>query len=511
MCIEGSFQDAVKVRELAAMSDLLTTEIEHVNVDVLEELENSGYVVRPSSKTIRIIQDKYQQKVHLAEHSLPLPEYMAVSSVEDAFEAGMKFGYPFVLKTRRLAYDGRGIVVVRGMDQLQAACDQLGGGDDLYAEEMVPFVKEIAVMVVRAANGVQCFPAVQTVQSDGICQLVIAPAAISTTAMDNAIRIATSAVCAFDGIGAYGVELFLLSDDSLLVNEVAPRPHNAGHWTMQGAEVDQFEMHLRAILDLPCPLPRMRVAAAMMVNILGPEDGHGRMAALRHTLITASAVPGATVHWYGKTDCRKGRKMAHVTVTASSMDELRERAEMLGIAQDRHGIPPRGPRVGIIMGSDSDLRIMSEAAEVLASFGVTYELTIVSAHRTPSRMVSYAQSAAERGLQVIIAGAGGAAHLPGMVAALAGLPVVGVPIRSAALQGQDSLLSIVQMPRGVPVATVAIDNATNAGLLAVRMLAAQDGELLRKMDAFMAQQEEEVLRKAAKLEAIGYKAYLENK
>ncbi len=146
--------------------------------------------------------------------------------------------------------------------------------------------------------------------------------------------------------------------------------------------------------------------------------------------------------------------------------------------------------------------------QILDEFKVPYELTIVSAHRTPTRMYEYAQSAAERGLEVIIAGAGGAAHLPGMVAALTSLPVVGVPVKSSTMSGQDSLLSIVQMPKGIPVATVAIGNAANAGLLAVRILAAQDKGLLAKMDNYLVQQEQEVLHKAAKLESIGYESYL---
>ncbi|RYH21596.1 5-(carboxyamino)imidazole ribonucleotide mutase [archaeon] len=201
--------------------------------------------------------------------------------------------------------------------------------------------------------------------------------------------------------------------------------------------------------------------------------------------------------------------MAHITITAKSFNELKERVEQLGIEQSKHNIVCTGPRVGIIMGSDSDLPSMAEAAKVLDKFGITYELTVVSAHRTPTRMYSYAQSAAERGLQVIIAGAGGAAHLPGMVAALTSLPVIGVPIKTSALSGQDSLLSIVQMPTGVPVATVAIGNAANAGLLAVRILGAQDPVVLKKMDDFMLDQEEDVLRKSAKLEAVGYKSYLD--
>ena len=151
------------------------------------------------------------------------------------------------------------------------------------------------------------------------------------------------------------------------------------------------------------------------------------------------------------------------------------------------------PVVGVIMGSRSDAETMDGAVEVLVQFGVPHEVLVVSAHRTPERMYTYAQGAAGRGLKVIIAGAGGAAHLPGMVASLTRLPVIGVPVQSKALSGLDSLLSIVQMPKGVPVATVAIGNAANAGLLAVRMLAVEDPELASRLDAFHARQAREAI------------------
>jgi 5-(carboxyamino)imidazole ribonucleotide mutase len=165
-------------------------------------------------------------------------------------------------------------------------------------------------------------------------------------------------------------------------------------------------------------------------------------------------------------------------------------------------------RVGIIMGSDSDLPVMKAAAEVLEQLGVEHEVTIVSAHRTPERMYDYAHTAEARGLRVIIAGAGGAAHLPGMVAASTWIPVIGVPVRSSNLQGLDSLLSIVQMPAGVPVATVAINNAKNAGLLAAQMVAVQDDEVREKVREYRAQMKESVLEKAARLEQLGAAEYL---
>lgn len=165
-------------------------------------------------------------------------------------------------------------------------------------------------------------------------------------------------------------------------------------------------------------------------------------------------------------------------------------------------------RIGIIMGSDSDLPVMQEAAKILDQFNISYELSIVSAHRTPERMYEYAQTARSRGLQVIIAGAGGAAHLPGMVASMTDLPVIGVPVQSKSMSGIDSLYSIVQMPPGVPVATVAINGARNAGILAAQILGAYDVEIAQTIQAFKASMKQEVLSKAEKVESIGYEKYL---
>ena len=166
------------------------------------------------------------------------------------------------------------------------------------------------------------------------------------------------------------------------------------------------------------------------------------------------------------------------------------------------------PLVGIIMGSDSDLPVMQEAAKVLEEFKIGYELTVVSAHRTPDRLYGYARSAVKKGLKVIIAGAGGAAHLPGMTASITSLPVIGVPIKTSAMKGLDSLLSIAQMPPGIPVATVAVNGAKNAGLLAAQILATNDKKLLRKVEKFKSNLKKQVLQKAEKLETQGYKKYL---
>lgn len=171
----------------------------------------------------------------------------------------------------------------------------------------------------------------------------------------------------------------------------------------------------------------------------------------------------------------------------------------------------RMPLVAIVMGSDSDLPVMQEAAQILAELGIPHEVTIVSAHRTPRRMVRFAEAAAGRGIRVIIAGAGGAAHLPGMIASLTPLPVVGVPIQSRSLDGLDSLLSIVQMPPGIPVATMAINGARNAGLLAASIIGTSDAAVLANVAAFKARLEDEITRKAESLESLGYQRYLETK
>jgi len=217
--------------------------------------------------------------------------------------------------------------------------------------------------------------------------------------------------------------------------------------------------------------------------------------------------------------------MGHVTLVADTDAELRARLRPLlstlpipstqaeidayasPLPDPGSGHPNAHPIVGIIMGSDSDLPVLLPAARVLDQFRVPYELTIVSAHRTPDRLVSYARSARARGLRVIVAGAGGAAHLPGMVAAMTSLPVVGVPVKGSSLDGVDSLHSIVQMPRGIPVATVAINGGMNAGLLAVRILGAGMPNLLTEMDGYLEKQEKEVLGKVDKLAEVGWEKY----
>lgn len=254
-----------------------------------------------------------------------------------------------------------------------------------------------------------------------------------------------------------------------MINEIAPRPHNSGHHTIEACETSQYENHLRAILSLPLGSTALRVPSTAMLNLIGTSDS---MQPITQAVQVAYETAGASVHLYGKTECRRGRKMGHITVTGDSDAQVRSRIRPILQAMqdlDEAWLAPvapvqpershshRQPLVGIIMGSDSDLPTMLPAARILDAFEIPYELTIISAHRTPARMVEYAHAAQSRGLRCIIAGAGGAAHLPGMVASETTLPVIGVPVKASVLDGVDSLYSIVQMPvslaysvRGLP-------------------------------------------------------------
>lgn len=523
--IDGSFADMEKVAELASKVDVVTIEIEHVNVSALERLEQElkgKVVIQPSPSTIRIIQDKYKQKEHFISHRIATAESKKVeSSISGLRTIGKELGFPYMLKSRTNAYDGRGNFVVSSDDDgVLAEALNILGDRQLYAEKWAPFVKELAVMVVRELDGtVHSYPTVETIHRNNICHLVYAPARVADSVQYKAKLLAEEAIKTFDGAGIFGVEMFLLPNHDLLINEIAPRPHNSGHYTQDACVTSQFEAHIRAILGLPLPNGFSSLSTpttnAIMLNVIGGKEPNSELEFCKRALET----PGAIVHLYGKTT-RLNRKVGHINIISASMTESERRlARILSEGTPEKAIiKPQAdsntvsgtstlPLVGIIMGSDSDLPVMSVGANILKSFGVPFEVKIVSAHRTPYRMVQYATEASSRGLRAIIAGAGGAAHLPGMVAAMTTLPVIGVPVKGSTLDGVDSLHSIVQMPRGVPVATVAINNSTNAALLAIRLLGAFMPEYQEKLEDYNNNMEKEVLEKTKKLESVGYELY----
>lgn len=515
--VNGDFKDEAKINELARRCDVLTMEIEHVNCDALDRIAkaNPNIDIQPTPQTVRIIQDKFNQKEHLKQFNIPLPEYKSVSDKESILKVANDdgFGFPLMLKSRKLAYDGRGNTVIQTEKEIEESIKLLNPHntkDALYVEKWIPYQKELAVMVARSKTGeVVSYDVVETIQKDNICHIVFAPAQIDGLVQKKAKEIAEKSIACLYGAGIFGVEMFLLENGQILVNEIAPRPHNSGHYTIESCETSQFEQHLRAILGMPLGSTKMRVGAAAMINILGTGNGPEGLADTLRPCKESMSIPGATVHLYGKRECRKGRKMGHITLTGNTMPEVISNVEKI------LEFMPNGkkynfsvsPMVAIIMGSDSDLPTMKPCAQILNDFDVPFELSIVSAHRTPGRMMDYAKSAHKRGIKLIIAAAGGAAHLPGMVAAITPLPVIGVPVALRVLDGVDSLYSIVQMPRGVPVATVAINNSTNAALLAVRILGSSIPKYLDKMVDYQTRMNEEVLTKVDKLESVGWENY----
>ncbi|KAM3414429.1 phosphoribosylaminoimidazole carboxylase [Cercospora zeina] len=522
--VEGSFKDKDAIQKLAKKSDVVTVEIEHVDTEMLKEISDT-VDVQPSWQTIRTIQDKYVQKLHLEKNGVATAQSQALSAptMEEMTRVGAELGVPFMLKSRRDAYDGRGNFAVQTKGDFKAALDALSKNKDLYAEKWCNFKMELAVMVVKTKDEVLSFPTVETIHQDSICKLTYCPArGVSAEIDKKAQALARQAVACFWGKGVFGVEMFLTKNDDLLINEIAPRPHNSGHYTIEGCPVSQYEAHLRAILDLPLQQEDLQLREpSIMLNILGGEtpDSHLLIAraALRHRR--------TKIHLYGKGEARKGRKMGHITVCAPTMREAEQIIQpMIDLVDSEnqpqiHHQPPapeeeegeeEKPLVAVIMGSDSDLPVLQPGLAMLSKFSIPYTTRITSAHRTPTWMAEFASSAttSHPTLKVIIAAAGGAAHLPGMTAAYTSLPVIGIPIKPSIGDGMDSLLSICNMPRGVPVATVSINNSVNAALLAARILGCGDEGVRRVVEKYMKDSEQEVREKDARLVEMGADRYV---
>lgn len=581
--VTGSFKTPSDVRKLAEKCDVITYEIEHVDTKVLEELEDEQPFIpgtdwsriQPSWKTVRIIQDKFAQKQHLMKYKIPVAKSSPVGTSEPqglkdiAEKLAMgeigsitKATYPFMLKSRTEAYDGRGNYPIKAVSEIESALKTLSDRP-LYAEQWQDFKMELAVDVVKTSPDVLhpavfenrdnlptsawdkltlAFPTVETIHEDSICKLVYAPArGISKAIKHKAQELARHAVATFPGTGVFGVELFLLKDDSLVVNEIAPRPHNSGHYTIEACRISQYQAHLRAILPnlaktITPGLTDMRTSNthAVMLNILGgPHPGS-------HLLVSDAAmkVPGgADVHLYGKGDGAPGRKMGHITIIRETMEECELAIQPLidlvdsirfhrssssstppeslsailhmanKLTSNRDPTKPK-PLIGVTMGSDTDLETLKPGLALLEQSGIPYEYDITSAHRTPQYMIDYGESAADRGLKVIICAAGGAAHLPGMMASSTCLPVIGVPVKASSMDGLDSLFSIVQMPRGIPVAAMGIGNSTNAAIEALRIVGTFNEKAKQWVLKHMKDMETENFAKGANLRSVHWRDYV---
>ena len=321
--VVGDWNNGDAVASLGGRCSVVTLENEFVNPAHLDGAAAAGAVVRPAGESLARIQDKAAQKTLITAAGLPVARHVVVTDADDLGAAGCELGWPLVLKRRRLGYDGYGNATCQDEPSARGAFARLAQPDGLLAEAWVPFAMELAVMVARRPGGESvAYPVTQTIQRDHVCRTVIAPAPVPVEIADRAAHIALAVADAADGIGVTGVELFLLGNGELLVNELAPRPHNSGHYSIEACETSQFENHLRGVLDLPLGAVTLRAPAAVMVNILGTRSGVSRP-----RLADAVAIPGAHIHLYGKRETRVRRKMGHVTVLGTSVDDATARAE----------------------------------------------------------------------------------------------------------------------------------------------------------------------------------------
>jgi 5-(carboxyamino)imidazole ribonucleotide synthase len=324
---EGDHRDAATVLAFARDVDVLTFDHEHVPQDVLRTLVEAGVAVHPGPDALAVAQDKIVMRTRLTELGVPVPDWAVVHDADELRAFLGEHGGRAVVKTPRGGYDGKGVRVVEDpsdVDDWFLAVAEAGADQALLVEELVPFTRELAQSVARRPSGeVVAWPLVETVQRDGVCAEVIAPAPGSAGRLADAAESLAVRIAEELGVtGVLAVELFETDDERILVNELAMRPHNTGHWSIDGATTSQFEQHLRAVLDLPLGATGMHAPAAVMVNVLGgPADGD---LAGRYPAALAS-FPEAKYHFYGKAP-RPGRKVGHVTVIGSDVDDVVYRA-----------------------------------------------------------------------------------------------------------------------------------------------------------------------------------------
>jgi 5-(carboxyamino)imidazole ribonucleotide synthase len=316
--VVAAFDDGDAIRAMAAEADVVTYEFEHIDSVSLIALEESGLAVYPTPTTLRVIQNKLTQKRALAEAGIPVAPFMPVPTRVDAEHAANSYGFPFLLKACTGGYDGKGNALVRDMDEIGDAMDALGDCE-IMAEKFVRFTCEVSVMVARSQNGdIRSYPLSENEHEENILRRSIVPARVSDKIADRARKAAEAVMSTFSGVGVFCVEMFVTPEEEILVNEVAPRPHNSGHYTIEACVTSQFEQQIRAITGLPLGDTRL-LTPAVMINLLG-EEGHNGSAVLEGCA-AALVLPGVHLHFYGKALTASKRKMGHVTVTAPVLEE----------------------------------------------------------------------------------------------------------------------------------------------------------------------------------------------
>ncbi|QSZ42549.1 5-(carboxyamino)imidazole ribonucleotide synthase [Sulfurimonas aquatica] len=315
--IMGGFHDKEKLEQLVQETDVTTFELEHVDTSILKELFDNGHIIHPSPYIIELIQNKYEQKKLLDEKGIPVPKYKNVENDEDL----SAFGFPVIQKAKMGGYDGKGVQMIKTKADLAYRLPT-----ESFIEELVDIDKELAVIVARNIEGqTKCYPVVEMLFDDrtNICDIVMAPAKISKEVEKKSIEISVKSIEALEGVGIFAVELFLTKKGEILVNEIAPRPHNSGHYTVEACATSQFEQIIRAVTNLPLGSTKL-ISPAVMINLLGEEGYEGEP--FIEGIHDALEIPELSFHFYGKTFTKPYRKMGHVTILDDDIDMALEKA-----------------------------------------------------------------------------------------------------------------------------------------------------------------------------------------
>ena len=323
---QGDLQDYDTVYNFGKKVDVLTIEIENVNIDALEQLEKEGLTIYPKPKNLRVIQNKAHQKIFYHDHKIPTADFSRFTSLEELKHSisNEAVNFPFVWKSARFGYDGNGVKIVKSLSDLEG----LPTGECI-AEKLIPFKNELAVIVARnASSELKTYPVVEMEFHPEANQVeyVLCPARIDDSVAEKARTIALQVADAFDFVGLLAVEMFQTQDDEILVNEVAPRTHNSGHYSIEASYTNQFEQHLRSILNLPLGNTASKVAG-IMVNLVGAEGYTGNV--VYKNLTDIIAIDGVTPHIYGKKTTKPFRKMGHVTIVHEDINEARKIAQQV--------------------------------------------------------------------------------------------------------------------------------------------------------------------------------------
>ena len=315
--IMGGFHDKEKLEQLVQETDVTTFELEHVETSILKELYDNGHIIHPSPYVIELIQNKYKQKKLLDDKGIPVPAYKDVEKDEDL----AAFGFPVIQKAKMGGYDGKGVQMLKSEADLEKCLPT-----ESFIEELVDIDKELAVIVARNIKGeTKCYPVVEMLFDDrtNICDIVMAPAKISDDIEKKSIEVSIQSIEALEGVGIFAVELFLTKKGEVLVNEIAPRPHNSGHYTVEACATSQFEQIIRAVTNLPLGSTKL-ISPAVMINLLGEEGYEGEP--FIDGIHEALEIPELSFHFYGKTFTKPFRKMGHITVLDDDIDKALEKA-----------------------------------------------------------------------------------------------------------------------------------------------------------------------------------------